>query len=194
MALEECRKACTVDGGRDDFDYKRRALHLQGFADLGLKRMGDAERTAAELKALIEKGMNRKTIRHYDHLMGAIELERNNVPGAIEFLDRAVRSLPYGRYEKDAFMLDTLALAYVKAGDRAKAREQYENIASLTIGRQSYGDIYAKAFYKLGQVFEKLGDKAKAVDNYAKFLDLWKDADPGRPEVPDARKRLATLR
>ncbi len=194
MALEECRKAYAVDGGRLDFDYKRKALHLQGFVYLGLRRTGDAEKTATELKALIEKGMNRKAVRLYEHLMGAIELERNNVVGAIDFLARAVRSLPSGRYEKDAFMLDTLASAYVKAGDWAKAREQYENITLLTIGRQNSGDIYARAFYKLGQVFDKLSDKSKAAENYMKFLDLWKDADPGFPEVADARKRLAAIR
>lgn len=37
------------------------------------------------------------------------------------------------------------------------------------------------------------GAKSKAVDNYNKFLDLWKDADPGPAEVEDAKKRLAGL-
>jgi hypothetical protein len=32
--------------------------------------------------------------------------------------------------------------------------------------------------------------KCKAIEHYQKFLDLWKDADPGIAEVADTRKKL----
>ena len=74
------------------------------------------------------------------------------------------------------------------------ALSEYEKITLLTTGRSGWGDIYAKAFYMLGKIHQDQGSTADAVENYEKFLDLWKDADPSLSEVKDAKKRLASLR
>jgi tetratricopeptide (TPR) repeat protein len=79
-------------------------------------------------------------------------------------------------------------------GDLEAAQREYENILTLTTGRLSNGDLYVKSYYQLGKICEQKGDTAKAIENYEKFLDLWKDADPGIAEVEDARKRLAGLK
>ena len=48
--------------------------------------------------------------------------------------------------------------------------------------------------YIFGKIYEEQGDTTKAIDQYEKFLSLWKDADPCIAEVEDAKKRLAGLR
>ncbi len=45
-----------------------------------------------------------------------------------------------------------------------------------------------------GKIYEEKGWKGKAIEHYEKFLDLWKNADPGIAEVEDAEKRLAGLK
>jgi hypothetical protein len=62
------------------------------------------------------------------------------------------------------------------------------------VGRTYLGDIYAKSSYMLGRIAEQTIDRVKSCENYQKFLNLWKDADPGLPEVADAKKRLVGLK
>jgi tetratricopeptide (TPR) repeat protein len=87
-----------------------------------------------------------------------------------------------------------VALTYEGMGEIEKAGKEYERIGALTTGRLGYGDNYVKSFYNLGRLRERQGDRIRAAENYEKFLELWKDADPGLPEIEDARKRLAGLK
>ena len=161
-----------------------------------MKSLDEAHQTANELGGLMNKGLNRNLVRLKYHLDGMIELEKNNYSRAAEFFKKANDLLPcqYEDNDRHGLFIEPQALAYYKSGDLDKAKEEYERITFLTTGRIYYDDIYARSFYMLGKIHEQQGDTAEAIKQYEKFLDLWKDADPGIVEVEDARKRLAGLK
>lgn len=48
---------------------------------------------------------------------------------------------------------------------------------------------------RLGELYEAKGDRAKAIEYYTQFVDLWANADARlQPRVRDARERIAKLR
>jgi len=163
----------------EDYSYQRQALLGKGLANVALKSLGEAEKTAADLKRLNDSGMNKKAYRYGSFLSGAIELEKGNYSRAARLFQEAISQLSseYASGNEHARFRDALALAYFKAGELEKARDVYNQIIALNYSRYDAGDIYARSFYRLGQIYEKLGDKAKARENYDKFLTLWKDAD-----------------
>jgi tetratricopeptide (TPR) repeat protein len=179
-------------------DDQRMVLLEKSFAYLELKMLDDAQKVADELEESIRKGPNQKLMRYFHLSMGKIELERENYSSAIEEFEKAISLLPfqydpvYG--ENHAIFLDSLALAYYRAGNFEKARKEYEKITKLTTGRLWDGNIYAKSFYMLGKINEEQGDATKTIEHYEKFLELWKNADPGLPEVDDARNRLFKIK
>jgi eukaryotic-like serine/threonine-protein kinase len=194
-AVKECDQAGAIAVANDLVRFQRASLFRKTLVFLELGQPDRAQQAAAELRSLIEKGLNKKLIRMSDYLAGMIELKKDNFSQAIEDFNKAIYLMPF-QYEIDndhGLYLDSLAQAYYRSGALDKARNEYEKITSLTVGRTSWGDIYAKSFYMLGKIAEQQGDKVKAREHYQKFLDLWKDADPGLPEVADAKRRLAGL-
>jgi len=199
-ALEESKKAerSAAEERGCLYCHRERALHLKGLTYIKMKSMDEAQKVADELNERIKKGYNRKYIRFYYHLIGINEMEIKNFSKAFEYFKKAISMLPSQypgiHFNDHALFIDALASAYYKAGDIEKARAEYERIISLTSGRLYWGDIFAKSFYMLGKIYEEKGWKGKAIEHYEKFLELWKDADSGIPEVEDARKRLTKLK
>jgi serine/threonine protein kinase/Tfp pilus assembly protein PilF len=195
-AIQECDKIWDTAVEINDVDWQRKALQGRGLVYCTLKSLDKARLTAEELSRLVQNALNPKEARMVEHLLGQVELQTGHADQAIDHLKRAFSLLPHENSfpgDNQALYLEPLALAYYRSGDLAHAREEYEKIGALTTGRISYGDIYAKAFYMLGEIAEQQGDKPRARENYRKFLDLWKDADPGLPEVAEAKRRLASL-
>ena len=157
----------------------------------------EARTSCAAYAAIFEKEVNKAVMGNPFTLQGEIELDMGNFKKAIELLTRAKSLFPsqsaWGSSNTHAGFMDPLARAYFHSGDLERARQEYEAITRLTTGRLNYGEIYARGFYMLGQIYEQMGNKKQARANYRRFLDLWKNADPGLPEVEDAKKRLAAI-
>ncbi|MFA9454941.1 MAG: tetratricopeptide repeat protein, partial [Candidatus Aminicenantaceae bacterium] len=111
----------------------------------------------------------------------ALEICMNTAPLTIPLMSNedalAVYNLPSER--------DTLARAFVKLGDMDKAIQEYEKLITFDPDSQERRLVHPRFHYRLAKLYEQTGQKNKALLHYRKFLDLWKDADPGQSEVED---------
>ena len=195
-ALEEVEKAWKFFSDLENLFSQIFTVFTKGLVYIEMQAMDEAENAAEEIKGLVDKSMNKNLIRYHDNLKGQIELEKGNPSRAVELLNQSLSSL-YGQFPMNAdhaLLFDPLARAHFKAGNLEQARQVYERMTHLTWGRAIFGNLYAKSFYMLGMIYEQQGNTTKAIENYEKFLDLWKDADSGIVEIEDARKRLSALK
>jgi tetratricopeptide (TPR) repeat protein len=199
-ALEVSNEAWSAANEMESFILKKITLYNKTLAYIEMNKLNEAAKTVEELKELIAITANKKHMRYYYHLIGMMELKRNNFSKAIKHFNQALSLSPSQHvanwvvlHDMHALFLNSLALCYYQQGDLQKAQKEYNKITSLTLGRYMYGDIYAKSYYMLGKIFQQKDCKAKAIENYQTFLTLWKDADPAIPEIIDARKQLALL-
>jgi len=92
------------------------------------------------------------------------------------------------------FLQDILARAYYRNGELDKAITEYERLIIFDPNSQDRRLIHPKYHYLLAKLYEEKDWKGKAIEQYEKFLELWKDADEELPEPHDARARLARLK
>jgi tetratricopeptide (TPR) repeat protein len=191
VALEESLKT-AIDAKLSG--YQRFNLIWKGLLLTNMKALEKAQASAAEFKIQTEKSKDKNEIAGYYDLMARIELGKENYSQAIEYVEKALSFYGFSPLTYSAYTLETKALAHFRSGNLDKAQDVFEKIQALTSGRWNSGDTFVKSYYMLGQIHERKGDKIKAAELYKKFLSLWKDADPGIPEVTDAGKRLAGLK
>jgi TolB-like protein/tetratricopeptide (TPR) repeat protein len=89
---------------------------------------------------------------------------------------------------------DGAARAAKARGDLAYAVAEYRRL--LTPGAESKWVSVLEPLYvlELARLLEKAGETRSALGEYRRFLDLWKGADAGLPELIEAKQAVARLR
>jgi len=87
-----------------------------------------------------------------------------------------------------------LGVAYLKSGMVGEAVSELEKAEADYGEDRMCGFPAIKVYYLLGQAYETSGWTKKAIEKYEKFLEIWKDADPGMEEIDDAKARVARLK
>jgi tetratricopeptide (TPR) repeat protein len=93
--------------------------------------------------------------------------------------------VPWGGYI-DIDYRTTLARAYRMDGRLNEAAEVHREMLRI------YGS-HAISHYELGKIYEEMKRPAEAKKEYAKFLEMWSEADEDLPQLVDAKKRFAAL-
>lgn len=89
-----------------------------------------------------------------------------------------------------------LGRAYDAAGEPDSAVAAYERYLATPYPYKPLTDAVwlARIYARLGELYEAKHDRARAADYYARFVDLWRNADPElRPRVADVKRRLEAL-
>jgi tetratricopeptide (TPR) repeat protein/TolB-like protein len=186
FALQEVRKCMEIlrratPSETDDWteEYARLLAKAGDFAE--------AEQTAETLRQNIEKS-DKSSMYLYRYAVGCIEFARGNFDEAIVNLEEAVEG------HSDLQIRYALARSYLETARLGNAVEMFDKALSRYDGTAAFFAPWAvKAHYFLGTAYERSGWTAEAMEQYEEFLETWKDADPGIPEVEDARRRLESL-
>jgi tetratricopeptide (TPR) repeat protein len=166
-------------------------IYLQRLAENG--DFDRARQIAQEWRREIEED-DPTRMDYYIIGLGCLQFARAKYDTAIAYFSEAVAGLPDPLTARGFRARFLLARAYQEAGQRGEAVVEFEKILNnYSGGRIAWAISSVKAHYYLGQAYEQSGWQNKAIAQYEEFLEIWRDADPGIPEVADAKTRLARL-
>ncbi|OGD11740.1 MAG: hypothetical protein A2Y86_09470 [Candidatus Aminicenantes bacterium RBG_13_62_12] len=175
--------------------YKAYAAWWMGNLALMQGKMDQAKARLSEMTSflpMVDKDNQEYINLLRDLLQGEAFLAQGALDAALPISQKACQ--PGSSFQDDSmYYMDLLARVYAKRGDVGKAIAEYERLFKQDISADVTYLVHPLYHYRLGLLYEKSGEVAKAKAQFEKFLDLWKDADPGLTEVEDAKVRLKAL-
>jgi serine/threonine protein kinase/Tfp pilus assembly protein PilF len=173
-----------------------------GLADLKQGRIESAKSRLSEMNGLLPRvhpqALSQDTFS-YNLLSAEVFLAEGEADKTIAVMEKAkfpdmpIMNIGNMEYYNMPPVKDVLARAYAKKGEKDKAIAEYERLITFEPETKTRLLIHPLYHYRLAKLYDEKGEKEKAKAQYEKFLLLWKDADPGRPEIEDAKTRLASL-
>lgn len=151
-----------TDLGRAHLVYADRLLAIinQGAADRD-KQVKEREEILKEAVAAFERAIDAKQDFASAHfLLAQAALRLGNVEKAIKSVEGAKLAAPF-----DIGIAFQLGLLYYQTNDFGRARGEFERAVSIS-------DTYSNARYFLGLIYDRQGDKAKALEQFAKIEQL----------------------
>jgi tetratricopeptide (TPR) repeat protein len=167
-------------------------LHRLGMLDI---RLGDTVGALHEARALDLAAASSSNGRFAHTLAQSIRAHVAAAGGrtreALADLDRAGWEAAASVFVAEAYDRYFRAELLADAGREDEALGWLRSIAE----RAAYELVYlAPAHLRQAEIYDKRGDRSKAVQHYKKFIELWRDADPElQPAVEQARKRAGEL-
>ncbi len=190
LALEQAQLA-LADARNQDQEFE--TLQLLAVAQAALGRRTESEQTLASLEARARILPSDREARRLPWARGLIALHAGDGKRAAAEMAKVVAALPphgppLGPPSSHPNVWLDAALAYLAAGQDAQAAELLERLQE-SHERLWAADAWARSSYLLGQIYERRGEAARARDQYARFLDLWREGDLERGWVADALKK-----
>jgi len=128
---------------------------------------------------LAAQGDPEKTIEAYKKI-GIVPIEIGSIYTLI------MSGVPYS--------YDIVVRAYLKKGELDKSIAEYEKLISPDPAARQFRLIHPQSRFRLAKLYERKGLRLKAVEQYEKLTQIWKDADPGFSEAQEVKQRLTALK
>jgi len=185
--------------------YAIRHLFYLGLMDLKKGKNDSAKAKVEEMNTYLSQ-FRQGSLAHirskyfYDLLKAEVLLAEGSEDEAIAVWEKAVPikltiiSTYEAYYANLPLIRDVMARAFQRSGELDKAIAEYERLITFDPDSENRILVHPVYHFRLAKLYEQKGWEGKAIEHYQKFLALWKDADPGIPEVEDAKKRLAGLK